>query len=99
MGDPFYFFEITETTLKKQGGIVTGEYLGRDNSIKNIFEITERRLKERGSSELVTGEPLEENCSGGRRRALLAEEEEETFPCTTRRETKESNFIADAFYI
>ena len=70
---------------------MTGEYLGRDNTIKNIFEITERRLKERRSSELVTGGPLEENCSGGRRRALLAEEEEETFPCTTTRETKESN--------
>ena len=78
---------------------MTGEYLGRDNTIKNIFEITEMRLKEGGSSELVTGRPLEENCSGGRRRALLAEEEEETFPCTTRRETKESNFVADAFYI
>ena len=79
---------------------MTGEYLGRDNSIKNIFEITERRLKEGRSSELVTGRPLEENCSGGRRRALLAEEEEDSFPCTTRRgETKESNFVADAFYI
>ena len=73
---------------------MTGGPLGRDN----IFEITERRLKERRSSELVTGGPLEENCSGGRRRALLAEEEEETFPCTTRRETKESNFVPDAFY-
>ena len=37
VGDPFYFFEITETRLKKQGGIVTGEPLGRDNSINNIF--------------------------------------------------------------
>ena len=79
---------------------MTGGPLGRDNSINNIFEITERRLKEGGSSELVTGGPLEENCSGGRRRALLAEEEEETFPCTNRRrETKENNFVADAFYI
>ena len=62
VGDPFYFFEITETRLQKQGGMVTGVPLGRDNSIKNIFEITERRLKEGGSSELVTGGPLEENC-------------------------------------
>ena len=77
---------------------MAGIPLGRDNSINNIFEITHRRLKEDGSSELVTGGPLEENCSGGRRRALLAEEEGETFPCTTRRETKESNFVADAFY-
>ena len=75
-----------------------GPLLGGDNTINDMFEITERR-KERGSSELVTGGPLEKNCSGGRRRALLAEEEEETFPCTTRRETKESNFVADAFYI